>query len=297
MQIWNAHLLHRAEMILGEGAIWHPVWQKFLYVDIEGMYAGVIDPLTRIIRKRTVDKRIGTIVPSINGNLIIALQGSIAELNFETGEIKQLIAIEPEKPKNRCNDGKCDAAGRLWIGTMHVDAKPEEGGLYYFEGTLHKKLDKKSIPNGICWSGDNRIMYHIDSFSHNIKAYDFDLLTGNISNESIAINDKDSGFVPDGMTIDAEGMLWVAMWGGSCVNRYDPNKGTLVGKVIVDAPNVTSCALGGEKMQQLFITTASAGLSSEELKQYPLSGSLFIADVGIKGSETHFFKKDLIGHQ
>lgn len=100
MQTWNASLLYKKELLLGEGAIWHQAWKKFLYVDIEGCKAGCIDPLTKIVKERNVDKRIGTAVPAVNGSLIVALEGSIEELNFESG-----------KPMNRCNDGKCDAAG------------------------------------------------------------------------------------------------------------------------------------------------------------------------------------------
>lgn len=289
MQTWNASLLCKKKLFLGEGAIWHPTWKEFLYVDIEGCKVGCIDPLTKIVKEKNVGKRIGTVVPAVNGSLIVALEGSIEELNFESGEKKELISLEPCKPMNRCNDGKCDAAGRLWFGTMHKEAKLHEGALYFYDGSLQKKLGRISVSNGICWSQDNRIMYYIDSYDYNIKAYDFELKTGNISNERIVVGINESEHTPDGMCIDKQGMLWVAIWGGSSVYRFNPFNGKLIGIVNVDAMNVTSCALGGKNMDQLFITTARSGLNEEQLKHYPLSGSLFIAETKIKGISTNFF--------
>ncbi len=291
IQKWKALPLIKTELLLGEGALWHSVWKKFLYVDILGKKVGCLDPITKIIEERTVDEKVGTVVPADNNTLCIALENSIALFNFETGELNELIKIEEDKPKNRSNDGKCDALGRLWIGTMQEDAKGDGGVLYCFDGKkLTEKLTNRKVSNGICWSKDNRIMYHIDTLDYTIKKYDFDLIHGTISKESIIIDMTQSGLTPDGMTIDDEGMLWVAMWGGGCVHRYNPLTGELIGKVEVDAPQVTSCAFGGNGMQQLFITTARVGLDEEQLLQYPDSGSLFIVDVGIRGIEMHQFR-------
>ena len=136
MQTWKAELLYKTELILGEGPHWHAEWKTFLYVDIEGRKVGCIDAVTKITEERNVDKRNGTFVLATNGNLIVALQGLIEELNFETGERKKLADLEIDKPGNRCNDGKCDAAGRLWIGTMHVEARFNECTLYCYDGSL-----------------------------------------------------------------------------------------------------------------------------------------------------------------
>lgn len=289
MQTWKANLLHEAKLILGEGAIRHSLWNEFLYVDIEGKIVGVIDPVSKKAIERSVGERVGTVVPAIDGSLIIALQSSIEELEFGNGVLTQLVKIEINKPANRCNDGKCDAAGRLWVGTMNIEAKPHEGALYCFDSSLQQKIEGVSIFNGICWSNDNATMYYIDSFGYDIKAYDFDLPTGDISNERIVVKIEGRNVMPNRMTIDSEGMLWVAMWGGACVHRYNPINGILIGKVQVDAPNVTACAFGGENMQQLFITTARAGLTNKQLRQSPLSGSLFIANTSIKGNFPHSF--------
>jgi sugar lactone lactonase YvrE len=289
IQNWNAELLHKTELILGEGAHWYAEWKKFLYVDIEGKKVGCIDPVTKNIEERAVGERVGTVVPATNGKLIIALENSIEALDFETGIRQEITKVELDKPGNRCNDGKCDAAGRLWIGTMSIQEELHQGALYCLGNSLQRKLDRTSISNGICWSADNSVMYYIDTLDYNIKAYDFDVLTGNISNERIAVSVKEPGYAPDGMTIDEEGMLWIAMWGGACVNRYDPLSGNLIGKVEVPALNVTACAFGGADMKQLFITTARKGLNEEQLQQYPLSGSLFYLNTEIKGAQMNRF--------
>ena len=291
MQIWKAELLCKKELALGEGAIWHPHWKKFLYVDIENGIVGCIDSSSKKLKEHALGKKVGTVIPAENGKLVVALQGSIEELDFETGKLEKLISIENNKPNNRCNEGKCDDKGRLWIGTMHTEAKPKEGALYVFDGTLKKVIDNTSISNGICWSNDNQTMYYIDSFDYNIKAYDFNLDTGEISNKKIIIEIKNHNLLPHGMCIDEEGMLWVAMWGRFAVHRYNPNTGMMIGKILVNAPNVTSCAFGGDDMRQLFITTAREGLKDEQLKQYPLSGSLFTAKVFVKGLTTKMIKK------
>lgn len=290
-QKWKALPLCKTELVLGEGAHWHSAWKKFLYVDIEGQKVGCVDPVTKIIEEKNVGERIGTVVPASNGTLILALESSIALLNFDTGKLKELIKIEVDLPNNRSNDGKCDAQGRLWIGTMHKEAKEAVGTLYCFDGkSLTAKIPHRKVSNGICWSKDNKTMYYIDSFDFNIKSYDFDLINGTISNENVVVEVTESGFTPDGMTIDESGMLWVAMWGAGCIHRYNPSTGELIGVVYLEAPNVTSCAFGGENGQQLFITTARVGLDEEQLQQYPDSGSLFIVDVGIRGVEMHQFR-------
>lgn len=291
MQNWQSTLLHKANFTLGEGAFWHPRWKQFLYVDIEGKKIGSIDPLTKKLKEYSTKKMVGALLPADGEQLIMAAQGAIEMIEFTTGHTRELIKIETDKPDNRCNDGKCDVKGRLWIGTMHKNANANEGALYKYDGAgLTKMIDKTTVSNGLCWSPDNSVLYYIDSFDYNIKAFDFDAANGTITNERIAVNIEGENLVPDGMCADAEGMLWVAIWGGGAVHRYNPQNGQLLGKVFVDAPHVTNCAFGGNNMQQLFITTATSGLSDAQREQFPLSGSLFIADTGISGLAAYPFK-------
>lgn len=143
---------------------------------------------------------------------MVALQGGIYALDDATGLLTKLVGVEEESRDNRCNDGKCDAAGRLWVGTMHVEAVRHAGALYRYDGRLDKMLDRTTISNGICWSADNKTMYYIDSGEYTVKAYDFDLENGGISNAQVVIQ-VDAPCMADGMCIDTEGMLWVAIWG------------------------------------------------------------------------------------
>lgn len=291
MKTWKALSIGSTRLLLGEGAIWNSTWNKFLYVDIEGKKVGCIDPITNIVVEKFVGQKVGTVVSAEDGSLVVAMQGAIAVLNFDTGELNELTKIEFDMPTNRCNDGKCDPAGRLWVGTMNSEADGAVGALYSFDGkNLNKEISNRKVSNGICWSKNHKIMYYIDSFDYNIKSYDFDLTSGTISNENVVVEVIQPGFTPDGMAIDEEGMLWVAIWGGGCVHRYNPFSGELIGKVDVDAPNVTSCAFGGTDMKQLLITTASIGLNEEQLIQFPQSGSLFIVDTAITGMKSNQFK-------
>lgn len=291
MKIWQASLLNNTKLVLGEGAIWSSSRKLFFYVDIEGQKVGLVDPVSGMTKQRQLREKVGTVVPAEDGRLILGLEHSISIFDFDSQELQELIHLEPEIPTNRSNDGKCDAAGRLWIGTMNKEAKGAVGALYCFDGQEVKSMiQNRKVSNGICWNADNTKMYYVDSFDYNVKAYDFDLESGMISNEKIVVEMKASGFTPDGMTIDEQGMLWVAMWGEGAVNRYNPLSGELVGKVKVNAPHVSSCAFGGASMTQLLITTATAGLNDDQLKQFPESGALFLVDVGIKGMQMNVFK-------
>ncbi|MEP6805793.1 MAG: SMP-30/gluconolactonase/LRE family protein [Flavobacterium sp.] len=291
MQIWNAISLKNPKLILGEGAIWSTFHNAFFYIDIEGQKVGTIDMASKITKERQLHEKIGTVVPAEDGRLILGLENSISIFDFDSVELQELIKLEADIPTNRSNDGKCDAKGRLWIGTMNKEAKGTTGTLYSFDGTeIKEKIQNRKVSNGICWSKDNTKMYYIDSFDYAIKSYDFDLSKGTISNEAVIVEMSHKNGTPDGMTIDHEGMLWVAVWGEGCVNRYDPDCGKLLGKVEVNAPNVSSCAFGGTNMTQLLITTASTGLTEEQLKQYPDSGTLFVVDPEIKGIEMNPFK-------
>lgn len=284
MITWEAKVLYKARLLLGEGAYWHTAWKKFLFVDIKGKQIGAIDPQTCAIAVRKLDRMIGMVTAKTGSKLIVALQGSIEEFDFESGQLNKLITIEPGKQENRCNDGACDGMGRLWIGTMHTNGLLHEGALYCFDGGLKKVIPGASVSNGICWTMDHKTMYYIDSLAYNVTAYDFDLATSSITNKHVVIEiADDKAHLPDGMCIDEQGMLWVAIWGAGCINRYNPSNGQLIGKVTVTAPNVTSCAFGGKDMRQLFITTATAGLTKEKLQEFPDSGALFIANVGVRG--------------
>jgi sugar lactone lactonase YvrE len=282
MNIWKPDLLYKADLFLGKGARWHSEWQKFLFIDIKSKLIGTCDPVNGKVETKKISGTPGMLAPAGNDKLAVALQGRVVLLDFKTGKSLNLVKFK-EDAENRSNDGACDALGRLWVSTVNVNAKHHAGNLYCYDGKLVKKIAGTSLSNGICWSPDNGTLYYIDGFLHNIKAFDYDLATGNISNERIVVEINDKNTVADGMCVDTEGMLWAAIRGAGCVNRYNPFNGDCIGKIEVNAPNVTGCAFGGRLMNQMLITTAKDGLNEKELKQYPFSGSLFFIELNVTG--------------
>jgi sugar lactone lactonase YvrE len=235
---------------------------------------------------------VSTVVPIRGeGGLLLALEHSIIRLHWSLGNYMTVAAIEPDKPGNRCNDGKCDPAGRFWIGTMHLETQQGAGCLYCFtpQLSLEEKLTDVTISNGLAWSADHRRMYYTDTETQKVQTFSFDNSTGTIGEVLGEITVPDEAGSPDGMTIDAEGNLWIGLWGGYGVGCWDPNSGRMIRKVEVPVPNVTSCAFGGPDLGTLFITTARSGLSDEQLAQYPQSGGLFAVQTGVKGVPPYYF--------
>ena len=191
---------------------------------------------------------------------------------------------ERDTPANRFNDGKCDPAGRLWAGTMEFDGEPDRGALYCLDtdGTVTRKFGNVTISNGIVWSLDGRTMYYIDTGRNNVRAYDYDVATGAIGNERVTVTNEGSGHF-DGMTMDAEGMVWVAIFGGSAVRRYDPESGALLDAIELPMSQITSCAFGGPDLTDLYVTSACLRLSESERSSEPLAGSLVRVIPGVKG--------------
>lgn len=277
---------------LGEGAIWDHKEQKFHWIDIEGGKIFTFDPLNDHIRTIPIGQRIGTVVPSTKeGYLIVALQNGIYSLDLES-EALDLITDAPfDSAVVRFNDGKCDPAGRLWVGSMALDAAPNAAALYRLErsGSITQVLDNITTSNGICWSADNKTMYYIDTPTQVVQAFDYDQSTGVIKNGHVVIDLKEEPGSPDGMAIDEDGKLWIALYGGSCVVCCDPDTGKFINKVNVPAKNVTSCAFGGRDLTTLIITTASIRMTEKEQQNYPHAGSVFAATPGVKGVKSSFF--------
>ncbi|MEO7216477.1 SMP-30/gluconolactonase/LRE family protein [Mucilaginibacter sp.] len=287
----NASLLLNFNAVLGEGAIWDYDNQKLYWVDIEGRLFNVYDPLTQKNSVYNVHKRIGTVVPCANNKVLVALQDGIATLDLLTGEIEYKLNTGIHQENKRFNDGKCDPQGRFWVGSLTVGNATSDNKLYSLTSDfkLAEHLTGLTISNGIAWSADSSLMYHIDTPTGEVSQYDFDKSTGSIANKRVIIKIPSTEGYPDGMTIDSEGMLWIALWDGFGVGRYDPQTGKQLQKVNVPAPKVTSCAFGGKNLNQLYITTASCEMSEDELNEYPLSGSLFVVETTVVGCRSHRF--------
>jgi sugar lactone lactonase YvrE len=277
---------------LGEGAIWNQLENRLWWVDIEKGILHVFNPVDGTDKEYPMGRRVGTVVPTESGKALVALEDGLNFFDLETSELSFIADPEADLPPIRYNDGKCDPAGRLWVGSMGMEPPiNSRASLYRLDHDLkiNKMLDSITVSNGICWSPDKTKMYYIDTPTMKVRVFDYDDESGNISNEKTAVEIPAGMGGPDGMTIDSEGNLWICLWGGACVGCFDPETGELLRKIDVPAKNVTSCAFGGRELKTLFITTASISMSPEDTARYPLAGNLFTIDLDVKGVPAFFF--------
>lgn len=288
----ESQLLYNAQALLGEGPVWHHQYRKLYWVDIEGYALHIHDPVNNKNSKVAFDAMPGAVVPMKDGNLLIAFENGLASFNPDTEDLIYKQVLEQNLPSNRCNDGKCDLNGNFWIGTMDKQLKGT-GSLYRVTGDFEfsPQILNTSISNGMAWSADHKTMYFIDTATLVVTAYDFNPVTSEIDNPRTIIEVPESYGSPDGMTIDQDGMLWIAHWNGFCVRRWNPFTGDVLMEISVPVPHVTSCTFGGEQLDTLYITTARSGLTPQQLSKYPLSGALFSAKTGFAGKTAYFFKQ------
>ncbi|EIM26316.1 gluconolactonase [Microvirga lotononidis] len=273
---WGAHL--------AEGPVWMPHEKRLYWVDILAPSVHRFDPATRTNEEVVLPRLVSAVVPRRGGGLAALTQDGLEALDFESGRLEPLVDPEAEIPDNRFNDGKCDRIGRLWGGTMRLDASRATGALYAISGdhTWKRVAAGFTVANGLDWSPDGRTFYFTDSAPGRIYAYDFDLAAGAIDNRRVFAEIDAADGRPDGLAIDSEGFLWCAIWDGWCVRRYDPN-GRLEREVRLPVPRPTSVAFGGEDLKTLFITTARIRLPSRVLAEAPFSGGLFAMPVPAAG--------------
>jgi len=292
----QAELLLDAKATLGEGPAWEASTQTLYWVDILGKrihhYKDGRDEFIQL------DEYVGCVAPRRQGGLITALHASFATLRpaqgdaFDPGAPQPTLLARVEEPAtNRFNDGKCDPAGRFLAGTMDLGETKPTGNLYSFEAgkSPRKLLSGVTISNGLAWSPDYKTFYYIDTPTRQIRAYDYDLDTGLISNPRVAVDVPESMGWPDGMTSDMEGRLWVALWGGSRVVRWNPLNGQMEAEVNVPVLQPSSCVFGGARRDILCITSARKNLDKAALGHYPLSGGLFQIQTQTEGMPTFAF--------
>lgn len=286
----EVRLAYEAEATTGEGSIWHPGRKSLFWVDIEGKTLYEYLPGKQTCLSWKFDRMVSTVVPETKKTVLVSLQDEILRINLESGERTHVAAVDDKGGTLRCNDGKCDPEGRFWVGTMCLKAPKGAASLLCVmnDGRVVSKIDGVTISNGLVWNADKTNMYYIDTPTGQIVRYLYDAPTGNIVYDGVAVKVPAGCGAPDGMTIDANGNLWVAHWGGYGVYCWNPETGALLDKIDVPAPNVASCAFGGPKLDVLYITTARAGLSEADLQKYPLSGSLFRVVPGVRGMKTNF---------
>jgi sugar lactone lactonase YvrE/DNA-binding IclR family transcriptional regulator len=282
---FDVRCVTESRSLLGEGPMWSPRDSVLYWVDILSPSVHRFDTATGEDTEARIASMVSVAIPKETGGLLVATPGGLLTYDPRTRRTVPFCHPESDRPSNRYNDGKCDRMGRLWIGTMDMGSQPNRGSLYRVDPDGRwKKMDGGfTVSNGLGWSPDNRVMYFTDSFRRTIYAYDFDLRRGTIDNRSALIVLDRSDGTPDGLTVDEEGCLWVAVWDAWRVSRYSPDGKELL-RIRMPVPRPTSCCFGGSTLETLYVTSASVRLSEELLAAAPLSGSLFAVSVpGVRG--------------
>lgn len=279
---------------LGESPVWDVKRNCLHFVDIISAKVYSYYPKTGEVNTIEAPGMVGAIAPAQEDKFLAAVDDGLYLVDIDNGEWTFLVHPEAHLPENRFNDGKCDGAGRFWIGSLHVEEKAHEGALYVLDKDLSHTtvLEGTTVSNGMEWDESNGWYYHIDSEEKCVKKYLYEPEKPGISEaERVIVFGEDEG-VPDGMTMDTQGMLWIAHFGGGCVTRRDPSTGDILLKIDLPVDQVTSCTFGGEDLGDLYITTAAKELSDEELGAQPHAGSTFVVrDMGYTGHPPKRFGK------
>jgi sugar lactone lactonase YvrE len=290
MTIPAVELVLDARADLGEGPRWDSVRQRLLWVDIMRGRVHAFTPSNGACRNVAVGQPVGALACASDGSLVLAVAGGFARLDLDSERFEMRAAVEADRPQNRMNDGACDSGGRFWAGTMALDERPGAGALYRLDPdlTVHTMLTGVTISNGLDWSLDGGRMYYVDSPTRRIDTFDFDAGTGSIANRRTFVEVPADAGVPDGLTVDAAGFVWLALWGGAALRRYAPD-GTLERVVPLPVTHPTSCAFGGAALDELYVTSARRPLDAEEKRHQPQAGGVFRLRPGVSGRPAHLF--------
>jgi sugar lactone lactonase YvrE len=279
-----AELLLDIHAELAEGPVWLEATNEFVWVDIEKGDVHWLDPATGADRSLNVGTYPGAALPDRAGGLVLAVPGGLSRLEAGAQAPTPLVQVE-DIPDMRMNDAVVDRRGRIWVGSLHAKELPDCGFLYRVDPDLgfERVLDTLTVSNGIDWSLDNSLMYFIDSPTRRVDVLDYDIETGKATDRRpfFTFGDDLPG-MPDGMCVDAEGGLWVALWGGSRVVGITSD-GQVHTQIDVPSSQVTSVAFGGPDLRTLLITSATIELPADVLAAEPHGGGLFTADVGVAG--------------
>jgi sugar lactone lactonase YvrE len=278
----NAEPVLHARARLGEGPAWDAAAGVLWWVDILDRRVHRFNPATGRDREIVVGDAVGFAVPGGDASLVAGLRREVVRLDPWTGVTQRIAALPEDDAGDRLNDGKCDPRGRLWFGTL----SKEEGraALYRLDagGEVQRMETGLTISNGLGWSPDGGTFYLTDSPKKLIYVYDFDAEAGTIADRRVFADLSRGDAFPDGLAVDAEGGVWSAQFAGGCVLRFAAD-GRETHRVRLPVPNPTSCAFGGADLRDLYVTTASAGLSEEQLDAAPESGTLFRLRAPIAG--------------
>ena len=268
----EVELVLAAENELGEGPLWNNAEQALYWVDIEAGNYQRYEPSTGHHQVINIGIKVGALAFRQSGGLVLATEKGLMFFDPPINELAPIRDPEASKANTRFNDGAVDRAGRFWAGTL---GDPYNNNLYRMDTdwSIHRMETGLDISNGIGWSVDDRVMYLIDSTPKVIFAYDFDLVSGTVSNRRVFVDRSGKIGVPDGLIVDAEDFIWTAIWGGSCLERYDP-QGQLVKVIPLPVTFPTSMAFGGSTLEDLYITSALVEIPLVERKPEAWDGGL-----------------------
>ena len=261
----------------GEGPVWFAGWPGIRWVDMLAGDVLELDQATGAVTRRHVGAVAAALRPFTDGRAVVAVERGFAFADASLGEVQPLGEVWSD-PGIRMNDGGCDPDGRFYCGSMAYDSRPGAGSLYRLDphGSVTTVLTGVTISNGLAWSPDGGTAYYIDTPIRRVDAFDYD---GALTRRRTVVEVPEEAGMPDGMTVDADGRVWVALWGGGAVHCYTP-AGTLVERVELPVTQVTACAFGGPELDQLYITPSRQAV--EEGSQ-PEAGALFRHRPGVRG--------------
>lgn len=290
----NIQAILPTRMQLGECPLWHAQQAALYWIDIDGCAIHRFHPAHGAHHVWTMPSEPGCIAINASGGLIVALRSGLALLDTDNGQLTTIAAAPYDPASTRFNDGRCDAAGRLWVGSIYEPRDHPHAALYCIERGLIRDSGKRAtVSNGVAFSPDNKTLYHADTTSHRISAYEYDVATGAISGTRLLkqfSTDKlnNYGGRPDGAAVDSEGAYWCAMYEGGKILRLSPD-----GEVLREIPLPVRCptmlAFGGDDLRTLYITTVSKNRPAAELKQFPLSGCVLSLRIDVAGLVEHAY--------
>jgi sugar lactone lactonase YvrE len=268
---------------LGEGPVWDTRRQVLSWVDIGAGLLHEWQPGSAAERVRSIGGEVSAAVPRAGGGFVVAVGHELSLLSDEGG-LEPIAAVEADHSDNRLNDCRCDPSGRLWIGTMSKSRVPGTAGLYRLDPDreLEPVLTGTTLSNGLGWNDSGELMYFIDSTTQRIDVFDFDAAHGTIGGRRPFVEIDPSKGLPDGLCVDREGGVWVALFGGGAVHRYAED-GSLDAVVDLPVSNPTCPIFGGPELETLYVTSARHLLSDRALATQPLAGALFELKPGVRG--------------
>jgi sugar lactone lactonase YvrE len=294
VSVWEVAVDAHAQ--LGEGPVWDAAESCLWFVDVPQQRVHRLDPVGGTLVSQKVGQQVGSAIPRRDGGLVLGLADGIHLAEWGEPQTRLIMSIAgADDPTVQLNDAKCDPRGRLWAGSMATDFRPGVSTLYRFgpQGAVPVVVGC-ALANGMGWSPTGDLMYFVDSRARIIAAFDYDIDSGELSGRRTWLKVPEAAGYADGMAVDAEGAVWVAMYLGSSVHRYDPD-GKLTDVIEMPVRKVTSVCFGGEKLTDLYITSARSGLTPEELIEQPHAGDVFVVPSAGHGQPSVRFDPATIG--